>query len=48
MCVCVCSHIPDEGRYLQACFFKIFFVVWCVYCSVGSLSVSVSEKNPES
>lgn len=33
--VSLCSHIPEEGRYLQACFFKIFFTVWCIYCSVG-------------
>lgn len=38
--VCLCSHIPEEGRYLQACFFKIFFhcLVHILQCWViGSL-----------
>jgi len=33
--VCVCSRIPKKDIYIQAHFSKIFFIVWCIYCSVG-------------
>lgn len=50
--VCMCSHIPEEGRFLQACFFKIFShcFVHILQCWVlGSLcfrKIPKSLKNP--
>lgn len=44
MDVCIYSHIPKEGRYIEAHFSKSFFIVWCIYYDVGWLAICVSEK----
>lgn len=45
--VCLCSHIPEEGRYLQACFFKIFFSLFGAYTAVlGDWQFVFQKKTP--